>query len=1000
MHANRLHPLATGALVLALACLFGGLTPGSAGAQCEYPRLNSGTPVAVGTSPSFFSFGQPVNYWTVIAVQPPSAADWDLSVWQDTYTYPVCVSNLLAGSSYGGSTVDFVVGDYNFNAYGTRYVQANLYSGTGDATVEWNATDGLLGVNAAAFQVDFAGGTSPFIHVWDVALEAGRTYRFNFYPYGSAASHLLLFSNTGQGTCWKRRADAEFDVTSSTTYVAPVTGYYGLVVVNDNAAGGTVIANVEACTTPIPLVSGVSQSSDLVSNYYSFDQQQNYWTAIGLRCDGSSGLSVYRSAPGDITTGCLADELASSSPFAGMAGVVVGDFNYNTPGTYYVGAWRSISLPPLTGVTQWDDDRDQLTVNGMLTNGTMSSSDVVRAWEVYLYGGTTYRFTFGRSGADLSLLLFRNPAAGEYWAGRSSAVLSTEGDADYTAPSSGLYGVVIVNDDGAAGSYAVGVGTCTTPVALTYDQPWVTPLGENYVSCDMVWAGWEALGVRGSDPGTDWDMVVQGTDAAAFPACRGPDIAVSDLPPPAADFAMVFFPNPYNGIRHAWPHTYYGQGSGTGTVTWTGAYFGLLPNDQLIQCTFQPTGQFLFLRTASLTAGHTYWLRYYGPSTSDGRLMLFRNPSSGEYWVPRSGAVAQTTGGEDTPYTAPATGYYAAVVVDDASEVSDHALFGIGECTPPTALSSGTVAYSLLARTYYSFTESSPYWTAVAARVPAPWNLGAYANPSGGTYPECLSGGLAASEGGSMRAAVLVGDFNHNPYGTYYLYSGIEGGLWYISGAYVDWQAGSQMIGVGDPPVARTTGPDDVLEVWDCWLEPQKDYTFKLSHAGAANLKLLVFRNTGGGTYWAGRDDAQVELTGQATWRTTGTSSEYYGLVVVNDNGESDSYTLQVVDAGASAVDDAPPSATEFGSVRPNPARGDVRLEFALREAADVSFRVLDMAGRVVATLPARACSAGRSAATWDGRGPDGSRLPAGVYLVRMAAGGRVIGTRRVALLD
>jgi len=136
MHANRHHSLAAGALALALACFAAGLVAPTAGAQCNYTTLTSGTPVAVGTSPWFFTFSQPVNFWTAVAVQPPaSGADWDISVWQDRDAYPGCVTNLLAGSALGGSAVDFVVGDYNTNAFGTRYVEANLYSGAGNATV-------------------------------------------------------------------------------------------------------------------------------------------------------------------------------------------------------------------------------------------------------------------------------------------------------------------------------------------------------------------------------------------------------------------------------------------------------------------------------------------------------------------------------------------------------------------------------------------------------------------------------------------------------------------------------------------------------------------------------------------------------------------------------------------------------------------------------------------------------------------------------------------------
>jgi len=216
----------------------------------------------------------------------------------------------------------------------------------------------------------------------------------------------------------------------------------------------------------------------------------------------------------------------------------------------------------------------------------------------------------------------------------------------------------------------------------------------------------------------------------------------------------------------------------------------------------------------------------------------------------------------------------------------------------------------------------------------------------------------------------------------------------------MEWDSGIDAIVAGGPAVNRSTGPDDVLEAWDCWLEPQKYYTFHFTRTGTADLKLLVVRNTAGGVYWAPREEAQIELSASATWKTTGTVGDHYGLVVVNDNGQSGSYSLQVTDAGTIEVPASPPVATAFSGVWPNPARGGVQLAFGLREAAVVSFEVHDMTGRRVATLPGQAYDPGHRTVAWDGRGERGTRLPAGIYFVRMTAGGRVVATTRCVLLD
>ena len=72
-------------------------------------------------------------------------------------------------------------------------------------------------------------------------------------------------------------------------------------------------------------------------------------------------------------------------------------------------------------------------------------------------------------------------------------------------------------------------------------------------------------------------------------------------------------------------------------------------------------------------------------------------------------------------------------------------------------------------------------------------------------------------------------------------------------------------------------------------------------------------------------------------------------------------------------------------AVGPNPARGAVRVSFSLAEAGDARADVFDGRGRLVARLLGGALPAGTHGAVWDARG-----LAAGVYTVRVAAGGQV----------
>jgi hypothetical protein len=77
----------------------------------------------------------------------------------------------------------------------------------------------------------------------------------------------------------------------------------------------------------------------------------------------------------------------------------------------------------------------------------------------------------------------------------------------------------------------------------------------------------------------------------------------------------------------------------------------------------------------------------------------------------------------------------------------------------------------------------------------------------------------------------------------------------------------------------------------------------------------------------------------------------------------------------------------------PNPAQGRTEVRFLLPRAAKVSLEVYDLAGRRVQSLAQGLREAGSYSQTWDGR-----NSPAGVYFVRLSAGGESL-TQRLVLL-
>lgn len=81
----------------------------------------------------------------------------------------------------------------------------------------------------------------------------------------------------------------------------------------------------------------------------------------------------------------------------------------------------------------------------------------------------------------------------------------------------------------------------------------------------------------------------------------------------------------------------------------------------------------------------------------------------------------------------------------------------------------------------------------------------------------------------------------------------------------------------------------------------------------------------------------------------------------------------------------------------PNPSRGTVDLPFSLPASTPVRFRLLDVAGRSLATLDASSYEAGSHSLHWDGR-IDGSHVVSGVYYIEFDAAGKRE-TRRVVIL-
>lgn len=94
------------------------------------------------------------------------------------------------------------------------------------------------------------------------------------------------------------------------------------------------------------------------------------------------------------------------------------------------------------------------------------------------------------------------------------------------------------------------------------------------------------------------------------------------------------------------------------------------------------------------------------------------------------------------------------------------------------------------------------------------------------------------------------------------------------------------------------------------------------------------------------------------------------------------------------------PARIALSEGRPNPFTGETRFALTLDRPGTATLRVLDLSGRVVATLHDGPLSAGEHAFVWDGRTAGGASAPAGIYFLRAASGAGGVTKKLVRLHD
>ena len=132
--------------------------------------------------------------------------------------------------------------------------------------------------------------------------------------------------------------------------------------------------------------------------------------------------------------------------------------------------------------------------------------------------------------------------------------------------------------------------------------------------------------------------------------------------------------------------------------------------------------------------------------------------------------------------------------------------------------------------------------------------------------------------------------------------------------------------------------------------------------------------------------------TGVFTWTPMlGTAGTYPGVTLTATDGHggtaarSFDVTVQMNTTGIDVRFLPAPTSLRIAEAVPNPFADHVTFVIGTPHAARGTVSVWNAAGQQVATWAARAFLAGYNPFVWDGRDMHGTRLPAGVYLVRIA---------------
>ncbi len=413
---------------------------------------------------------------------------------------------------------------------------------------------------------------------------------------------------------------------------------------------------------------------------------------------------------------------------------------------------------------------------------------------------------------------------------------------------------------------------------------------------------WTAVGIR-SEPGDDWDLEMchalgtapQCVDTLAAGSYRfsGVDVVVADFnsATPAARYIKA--------IRSS--------GAGSALIEWDSGTDILQVNGGAVIRSTGP-GDVLEIWDVYLQGGLDYGISLSWTGDAQLRYLVWSNSTGGLYEDGRSGALLDTLWYDW--FTPLQTGYCGIAVINENGGNADYNL-EVGTCLSPAPLTSAVPVHLPRGFHHFSFQQTASYWTAIATRTDIPgtswWNF-AYPNGSGAQWPNCFSNPVGGGYGFTYQGrsiSITVLNFNSGglPLGTYYAETYPESTD--TSGATLEWDAGVDLLVLGDTPVYVPTDSNDVIEVWDIYLDTLVPYNAVITTTGDAAPLGLLFAND----YIGPPNSVSVQAMGLPA-PGAGICETFFagpggfqGFGVVNFNGGTGTFGVSVAEAFREVAD-------------------------------------------------------------------------------------------------